>query len=300
MNLGAALHHRMFIHTQAKHPRAGLTINTVDSVALLHSYNVAASLTLPRSSSNLLNFGLLLLKNLLHKVSLCHHLLCFTKFRIFLLSRNEEPKGSGTFIEGDGANYNYSSMKRRGFKWDDPKNIKSLHQWHEQIFRRRIGGVRPTRAFWLDSEKRLLLSLLKDMLKTHHCAEWNKLANRFNQTMQRRTQHEGEKLVFKGKKLDRGFMKEDRPAPWRTTSALQGQNLKRKEYHAMIKAKDDEDDRASQEEPGDVSSNDEAEIPDPTPKPTIFAPCKQKPWKKNPNSTTRKNSDQATKTPESS
>lgn len=68
----------------------------------------------------------------------------------------------------------------------------------------------------------------------------------------------------------------------------------------MLKAKDAEDGRASDDGNAQASSDDENEGKDPKPKPTVFKPRKKKPWKKQANSKTRpKKSDEKPNAPKS-
>ena len=142
--------------------------------------------------------------------------------------------------------------------------MKKLHQWREQVFRRRIGGVRPTRKNWLESEKHHALALIQEQLKTHRRPKFKKLANVFNRRFNGTTQRRGEKQVFNGNAKNGGLLEEDRPAPWRTASALAGQTFKWNEYDDLIKKRDQE--RGTAVIQNDVvSSDDEDEIPDPVP-----------------------------------
>ena len=192
------------------------------------------------------------------------------------------------FEEGNGAIYLYPNRKGFGeegksfapFDWSNATHVKKLHQWREQVFRRRIGGVRPTRKNWMESEKFYLLSMIKQQLKTHHRPKFNKLANAFNNRFHGTIQRRGQRAVFKGKTKNDGVLEEDRPAPWRTVSALEGQTFKWDEYHKMIEENDRRRAQAAAENDSQVaySSADEVEIPDPTPPQTDFLPRKYRPW----------------------
>jgi len=157
--------------------------------------------------------------------------------------------------------------------------VKRLHQWREQIFRRRIGGIRATRPFWLESEKGVALEMMQAQLEHNHRVQWKKLANNFNTYYLGRIQRKGQMQVFAGKKKDGGILEEDRMAPWRTASAIEGQAWKWTEYHELIEHKSRQDDN-SHEDNEQASSNDEAERQNPVPTPTTFAPQKSKPWRK--------------------
>ena len=200
------------------------------------------------------------------------------KFSIFIPSRKRDQEKPGQYIEGKGTTYTYP--RQIDFDWNDVKHIKSLHQWREQVFRRRIGGVRPTRHFWLESEKQLLLKILGSQLERHRRPKWNKLTNLFNRYFQSRVQPKGLKLVYPGKKKNGGLLEQDRLAPWRTRSALEEQAFKWPEYHEKLKARDDQDSEGSSDENAQPSSDDEVEVEDPAPEQNVFKPANQAPWRK--------------------
>lgn len=215
-----------------------------------------------------------------------------TKFRIVIPTQKTDPK-TGTQTKGKPAEYDYPN--KDGFEaedgktllpfdWNKDKHIKALHQWREQVFRRRIGGRRATRKPWLESEKAYLLGMIEDQLKRHQRPKFGKLANAYNRRFHGTIQRKGQRQVFAGKKNDGGLLEEDRPAPWRTVSALSGQTFKWQEYADMLKKKDEEAEAAAAKDDtkNDVvySSADEIEDPDPTPPQTEFKPRKYKQWRR--------------------
>jgi hypothetical protein len=77
-----------------------------------------------------------------------------SKFTIKLPSRKIDRKEVGGYAKGKGAIYGFPNKNGwkdedghiAPFDWNNPGHVKKLHQWREQVFRRRIGGVRPTRV----------------------------------------------------------------------------------------------------------------------------------------------------------
>jgi hypothetical protein len=206
----------------------------------------------------------------------------------------------------------YRYKYRPGFDWFDPKSkfpdvenyyffsnpherpiadysfleVRHLHQWREQIFRRRIGGIRPTRHFWIAPEQEHVLELLEQQLKTHHRPKWNKLTNAYNAYFKGKIQRKGSMQVFSGKKLDGGMLEADRPAPWRSASGIQGQAYKWPEYQEMIERQLQMDEKWDEDAP--PSSDDETEIPNPDPPQTVFTPKPNSSWKRQHDSNTSK------------
>jgi hypothetical protein len=211
-----------------------------------------------------------------------------SKFKIVLPTRKTNSKGG--VIQGQPAVYKYPN--KDGFEdpagrtlipfdWDNFKHIKALHQWREQVFRRRIGGRRSTRKPWLELEKAYLLEMLEDHMKRHSRPQFNKLANAFNRHFHGTIQPKGQRYVFPGKKNDGGLLDEDRAAPWRTASALSGQTYKWPEFAELLKKREAELAAATSadDDKDAMSSADEVEYLDPTPPQTDFGPRDYKQWK---------------------
>ena len=207
-----------------------------------------------------------------------------SKFTIMLPSRKRHPR-KPEWIQGKGVTYQFphrmgfttKDQSLTPFDWNNKKHIKALHQWREQIFRRRIGGVRATRPAWLELEKQKLLQMIEEQLKIHRRPRWNRLTNEYNRHFQGQVQLRGEKQVFGGRNLDGRHLAEDRAAPWRTRSALEGQTFKWREYHDLLDARDMMEDAASDAStPVIESDDDEEELPDPSPVQTEFKPRKVK------------------------
>ena len=157
-----------------------------------------------------------------------------TKFKIVLPTHKLDPKG-GEPTPGKPAIYNYPNKDGfedpegsapTPFDWNNLKHIRALHQWREQVFRRRIAGRRATRRPWLESEKAYLMGMIEQHMQHHSRPKFNKLANAFNRRFHGTTQPKGQRYVFVGKQNNGGLLEEDRPAPWRTASALSGQTYK--------------------------------------------------------------------------
>ena len=77
-----------------------------------------------------------------------------SKFTIKLPSRKIDRKEVGGYAIGKGTEYYFPNENGwkdddgsiAPFDWNNTGHVKKLHQWREQVFRRRIGGVRPTRV----------------------------------------------------------------------------------------------------------------------------------------------------------
>jgi hypothetical protein len=184
-------------------------------------------------------------------------------------------------------------------------SVKKLNTWRSQILGRNFPASRKTREHWLQIEKQLVLDLVKSQLQTRPSIKWNKLANAFNRTMAGTTQHAGDKYCARGTRI-LDALEEDRAAPWRTKSSIQGMCFKWTEYKTLLDAAIPEVEIGSDGEMVEevllngnsntvIDSDDEDEMPDPHPKPPTVVKKRRRsatgsPSKKKKTSTTKSKS----------
>jgi hypothetical protein len=155
-------------------------------------------------------------------------------------------------------------------------SVKKLNTWRSQILSRNFPASRKTREHWLQIEKQLVLDLVKSQLQTRSSIKWNKLANAFNRQMAGTTQHADDKYCARGTRIV-DALDEDRAAPWRTKSSIQGMCFKWTEYKTLLDAAIPEVEIGSDGEMVEevlignssalIDSDDENEMPDPHPEP---------------------------------
>ena len=170
------------------------------------------------------------------------------------------PDGKGGYIKG-------KTVKRRYFSidWTSQAEVIKLNAWREQIFRRTFGRNRQTRLPWLISEREVVLDIARRQLRKSSTLKMNRLANEYNKRIYGKTQRAGEQLTNdKGKGLKR-LIDEDRKAPWRTVSAIQGQSKKWPAFEVLRNQAKKQRASARATQPRYTTSDDDAENPDPTP-----------------------------------
>jgi hypothetical protein len=155
-------------------------------------------------------------------------------------------------------------------------SVKKLNTWRSQILGRNFPASRKTREHWLQIEKQFVLDLVKNQLETHSSIKWNKLANAFNRQMAGTIQRAGEKFCSRGTRI-LDALEEDRSAPWRTKSSIQGMCFKWNEYKTLLDAAIPEVEIGSDGEMVEevlngnsstvIDSDDSDEMPDPHPEP---------------------------------
>jgi hypothetical protein len=155
-------------------------------------------------------------------------------------------------------------------------SVKKLNTWRSQILGRNFPASRKTREHWLQIEKQLVLDLVTSQLQIRSSIKWNKLANSFNRKMVGTTQYAGEKFCSRGTRI-LDVLEEDRAAPWRTKSSIQGMCFKWTEYKALLDAAIPEVEIGSDGEMVEevlngnsntvLDSDDSDEMPDPHPEP---------------------------------
>jgi hypothetical protein len=189
----------------------------------------------------------------------------------------ERKDKNGQVVRGQHVTYGYLE-NHVGPDWNSAEDIRALNIWRRQIYSRSLPSIRKPRELWLQSEKDLVLDIIRDHFETRRYVKWNALANAFNRkmAMARVVQRAGETFVSSGlRKAD--ALTEDRAAPWRSKQAIMGQCTSRwPEYRELLNkyqlATNDEDDV---DENDGVQNNidefpdsgDEDEIPDPNPLP---------------------------------
>ena len=189
----------------------------------------------------------------------------------------ERKDKNGQVVRGQHVTYGYLE-NHVAPDWNSAEDIRGLNHWRRQIYGRNLPSIRKPRELWLQSEKDLVLDIVRDHFETRHYVKWNALANVFNRkmAMAKVVQRAGETFVSSGlRKAD--ALTEDRVAPWRSKQAIMGQCTSRwPEYRELLHkhqlAANDEDDV---DENDDVQNNidespdsgDEDEIPDPNPLP---------------------------------
>jgi hypothetical protein len=155
-------------------------------------------------------------------------------------------------------------------------SVKKLNTWRSQILGRNFPASRKTREHWLQIEKQLILDLVKNQLQIGSSIKWNKLTNTFNRQMAGTTEHAGEKFCSRGTRI-LDALEEDRAAPWRTKSSIQGMCFKWTEYKTLLDAAIPKVEIGSDGEMVEevlngnsntvIDSDDEDEMPDPHPEP---------------------------------
>ncbi len=194
----------------------------------------------------------------------------------FELERKDK---SGQVIRGQHVTYDYLE-NHVAPDWNSAEDIRALNHWRRQIFGRNLPPIRKTRELWLQSEKDLVLDIMRDDLEKRNYVRWNAFANAFNRKMAtaKVIQRAGEAFVSPGlRKAD--ALTEDRAAPWRSKQAILGQcTSKWSEYSELLNkyqvTANDEDDVDGNEDvqnrndkSPEPDSGDEDEIPVPNPLP---------------------------------
>jgi hypothetical protein len=191
--------------------------------------------------------------------------------KISLDTERDDPDHPGRVIAGNRVNYDYLEAHTEP-DWNSVEDMRALNTWRRQIFGRNFPPIRKAREAWVESEKKVVLDLMRRQLDRHRYIKWNRLANDYNEKMQGVVQRAGEKFVKQGNRKTEGIV-EDRDAPWRSTSAIIGQSLPWAEYEALLEnARPDANDSQGEEgdevgSDGNPDSGDDEEIPDPNPGP---------------------------------
>jgi len=191
----------------------------------------------------------------------------------------ERKDKNGQVVRGQHVTYGYL-QNHVGPDWNSAEDIRALNIWRRQIYSRNLPSIRKPRELWLQSEKDLVLDIMRDDLEKRNYVRWNALANAFNRkmAMAKVVQRAGEAFVSSGlRKAD--ALTEDRVAPWRSKQAIMGQCTSRwPEYRELLNkyqlAENDEDEldgiddvQNSIDKSPEPDSGDEDEIPDPNPLP---------------------------------
>jgi len=157
-----------------------------------------------------------------------------SKFCIAFNTVKPDPEIEGNYIPGKRVEYDIREIDSREFDFNNKDDIKRINVWRRQILGRNFPKMRKTREFWLESEKEYVVYLVTKQLKVSHHVKWRRLANQFNAHFHGSTQRTGEKLLLRGRqKL--GVITEDRPAPWRTSAAIQGQASKWQDLKEILR-----------------------------------------------------------------
>lgn len=132
-------------------------------------------------------------------------------------SEQQDPDYPEEWIPAPVAEYVYN--RHVGFDWNNKKHVTQLTSWRSQHRYRNFQPLRKPRAFWVDREVGLVIYLIKQQKKTSKTIKWNRLANKFNSWNEGIVHRRGERVLTPGSKKN-PVLEEDRPAPWRTASAI--------------------------------------------------------------------------------
>ncbi|KAG9243633.1 hypothetical protein BJ878DRAFT_509987 [Calycina marina] len=138
-------------------------------------------------------------------------------------------------IDGAGAIYRYPHE----MDWNNRDHVKKLNAWREQIHRRTFDQKRKTRPYWIEAEKAAVIELLGQHLQERAAVSkfdplYKRVANVYNTRYHGRLQFAGHRLVADSRARAGGLLDKDRPAPWRTASALLGVSKKWPELTSML------------------------------------------------------------------
>lgn len=194
-----------------------------------------------------------------------------SKLKIKFNTERDDPQHAGRVVPGQSVEYDYLETHTEP-DWNNLEDIRALNIWRRQIFCRNFPPVRKPRPLWLQSEKKLLLNLMREQLERQKYLKWNRLTNSYNEQLALAgvIQKAGEPF-YKPIASSSAALKEDRTAPFRSTPAIMGQSSKWPEYGELIHefrptATEDEDEEEKQgdnEQTQEYDSGDDAEIPDP-------------------------------------
>jgi hypothetical protein len=187
-------------------------------------------------------------------------------------TERDDPEREGRVIPGDPVEYDYLENHAEP-DWNNVEEIRTLNTWRRQIFGRNFAPIRKTRELWLQSEKDLILKLMREQLEQRGFMQWNRLSNRYNLQMHLANvvQGRGQEFIKHGNR-NTSVLREDRETPFRSKQAIMGQSIKWPEYGDLVasfqpSASDgDENGQDNDNSPG-LYSDDEEEIPDPQPGP---------------------------------
>jgi hypothetical protein len=187
-------------------------------------------------------------------------------------TERDDAMNEGQVIAGVRVSYEYLENHPEP-DFNSVEDICAINNWRRQIFGRNFPPQNKARELWLQSEKNLVLDLMRQQFERHKYISWNKLANDYNRQMALSAiiQHSGEHYVKSSGRLD--GLKENRVAPWRTKQAIMGQATSRwSEYHDLLEAfqptlKDEANGSNNNHAGNSPDSGDEEELADPSPQP---------------------------------
>jgi hypothetical protein len=195
-----------------------------------------------------------------------------SKLKIKFNTERDDPDREGGVIPGDPVEYDYLENHAEP-DWNNAEEVRILNTWRRQIFGRNFAPIRKTRELWLQSEKDLVLTLMREQLEQRGFIKWNRLSNRFNLQMHLAgvVQPFGQGFIKSGNQ-NISILREDRVAPFRSKQAIMGQSIKWKEYDALLdsfqSATSNVDETGQDTDKHSRAwSDDEEEIPDPEPGP---------------------------------
>ncbi|KAG9234225.1 hypothetical protein BJ875DRAFT_543095 [Amylocarpus encephaloides] len=180
------------------------------------------------------------------------------------------PPGSSIWTLRDGEYFEYSY--KHTVNWDDQESLNRLNNWRSHVIQRYCGdAICKKRVAWLMSEKKAVLTILDDHLKTHDKPMWNRIANRFNLEAAGTIQPAGSQKVGRDAQGNAQVRPAttliNRNAPWRPARTLEAAAYRWPEYKTMMEAHRNK--RKTFRPSGEMSTNtsavsdDDSELSDP-------------------------------------
>jgi hypothetical protein len=187
-------------------------------------------------------------------------------------TERDDPEREGRVIPGNPVEYDYLENHAEP-DWNNAEEVRTLNTWRRQIFGRNFPPIRKTRELWLQSEKDLILKLMREQFEQRGFMQWNRVSNRYNCQMHLANvvQDRGQEFIKHGHR-NTSVLGEDRRAPFRSKQAIMGQSIKWPEYGDLVasfqpSASDGDENGQDNENPPRLCSDDEEEILDPQPGP---------------------------------
>ncbi|CAG8980780.1 hypothetical protein HYALB_00010685 [Hymenoscyphus albidus] len=164
---------------------------------------------------------------------------------------------------------------RHKVDWNSREDIKKLNAWRSQILSRNFRISKKKREYWLVSEQANVMNLIYEQLQSRPTLRWAKLANDYNHQFHETIQPAGSRLLNTAKRVH-NTISQDRQTPWRTRASIEHAAWKWPQYQTVVaksKARqgaqagtDDDANASSDGNETDTWSDDESELPDPSPK----------------------------------
>ncbi|KAE9369342.1 hypothetical protein N431DRAFT_344844 [Stipitochalara longipes BDJ] len=195
-----------------------------------------------------------------------------SKLEIRFFTEREDPEHKGRTIAGKEVRHDYLENHAEP-DWNSVEDMRILNDWRRRIFHCNFGPSGKGRPLWLQTERKLVLDLMRQQLVRQNSLKWHRLANTYNQQMALAgtIQNSGEECYHPRSSHYTG-LKETRNAPFRSSNSMRKASANWPEYQELVRsfkttgAGDQSDDKKKDNiKNRGPESDDDEEIPNPDP-----------------------------------